>query len=561
MHWLFGYDCSTIAIYCCVDDKDAASTVGFCCRYGEKASIKQSVPKITVTTEQPRTTLHPAMIAALQFDRTHQESSVPPSQNIATLSLPTATDRKRALPEMTPSEFMPSHPLDPMTRRKPSPRQQQSSYDMPSTERQPSPRQQQSPYELTPAQRQQSPRQHPSSRGLLDNTPVTAPEQIAALNMKLEAYRQIIVDLMKPAVGQQEPAVSAEQLRTSLRKAVSNPYPRTTAAPYPETPPCPPSPKLNAVTQSQSKSERFELPATSQSQSSSPPRDITPPPYAPYVNRNPYRNRNPGLSAATSNHHRTASQPQMDRPKWPATPDPSRTPSITLNSKELPRSAPEEPKEACDSMGVPIPTGCCVLDPKTIRRGLGLMAEYLHQNNADLTVIAVGGVVSTLFLRAWSTTTDVDALGTTLTTDQRRLLASAASYAKTRGPLPLGDGWFSGQGMKYLRPEVARHVNELSMQQNDVVFCSEGLTVLAPRWSYAFMLCVDRLSHGVGRPYDMGNAVVYLHRYIETGRHKLIPILGIMKWGEGYDLHVTLGVLRVVKAQYLGHYKREGISE
>lgn len=189
------------------------------------------------------------------------------------------------------------------------------------------------------------------------------------------------------------------------------------------------------------------------------------------------------------------------------------------------------------------------------------MAKYLHHNNADLAVIAVGGVVSTLFLRAWTTTTDVDALGSTLTTAQRRLLASAASYAKTNSPVPLGDGWFSGQGMQYVRPEVARDVYELSMAQNDIIFCSEGLTVLAPRWSYAFMVCVDRLSHGVGRPYDMGNAVSYLHRYVETGRYKLIPILGIMKWGEGYDLHVSLEVLRIVKAQYLGHYKKEAISE
>ncbi|KFZ12182.1 hypothetical protein V502_07231 [Pseudogymnoascus sp. VKM F-4520 (FW-2644)] len=617
MRWLFGYDCSTIGIFCCVDDKDAASTVGFCCRYGEKTSSSQSVPKITVTTaEQPRTTLHPPMIAARQSSQSHQESSAAASQHIATLTVPAATGRKRIQPEMAQSQFMPTPPLltstfrmnaaavnqhvttpwlasaaqqpvaaperpirqlEPSTRRQPPNRQQQPfyeqprelatqrqpssrqqlpSYNMPPTQRQPSTREQPPPYDMPSTQRQPSPRQQPSSQGLLVNTrPPTDPEQIAALNLKLETYRQIIVDLMRPAVGQQEPAVSAEQLRTSLRKAMSNPQPRTTATPYPDTPPYSPSHKLNTPSQPQLHHDCFELAATSLPQSRSPPRGITTP---PHVDRNPYR-KSSELTAPTSNRHRTNSQPQMKRPQWPSTPDPSEAPSRTLRSKEVP--TPEPPRQTCDSNGVPVPAGCCMLVSTAIDHGLGLMAKYLHRHNANLTVIAVGGVVSAHFLRAWPTTTDVDALGTTLTAHQRRLLASAASYAKKNSPVPLGDGWFSGQGMQYVRPEVARNVYELSMQQNDIVFCSEGLTVMAPRWSYAFMVCVDRLSHGVGRPYDMGNAVLYLRQYIKAGEHKLIPILGIMKWGEGYDLHASLEVLRIVKAQYLGHYGSEAISE
>ncbi|OBT73160.1 hypothetical protein VF21_07906 [Pseudogymnoascus sp. 05NY08] len=553
------------------------------------------------------------MIAARQSVQTHQQSSIAPPG----LTVPMATGRRRKQPEMAQSQFMPTPPLltatlrmnatadsqgvttprldstaqqpwgrqqqssyeqscEPTTQRElssrqqlpsygmaptqrqPSTRQKQLPYDNPSNARQPSTRQQQLPYDNPPSARQPSPRQQPpSSQGLLvtERQP-TDPEQIAALNLKLETYRQIIVDLMRPAVGQQEPAVSAEQIRTSLRKAVSNPQPRTTAIPYPDTPPYTPPPKQNAAGQSQLSSERYELPATSLQQSRPVPRIITTP---PVVETNPYRNKRSELSAATGSHHRTISQPQMKRPQWPSTPDLSETPSRTLSAKEVPKS--ELPRQPLDSNNVPIPAGCCVLDRRAINHGLGLMARYLYDNNADLTVIAVGGVVSAFFLGAWATTTDVDVIGSTLTTAQRRLLASAASYAKSRGPLPLGEGWFGGQSAKDMRPEVARDIYELSKQQNDIVYCSEGLTVLAPRWSYAFMVCVDRLSSGVGRPYDMGNAVLYMHQYIKTGKHKLIPILGIMKWGEGYGLHVTLGVLRQVKKQYLQHYEREAISE
>ncbi|KFY97573.1 hypothetical protein V498_01995 [Pseudogymnoascus sp. VKM F-4517 (FW-2822)] len=615
MRWLLGYDCSTLSsagVFCCVDDKDAASTTGFCCRYGENTSITQSVPKITVTaTEQPRTSLHPPMMAAPPSAQKRQQSSISAPQTMATLTVPVATGRKCIQPIMAQSQFMPTPPLltanlrmdatatdqcvmtplldsytqrsvatpgrpirllEPSSRRQPSNRQQQSSYEQPrerATQRQLSTRQQQSSYDMPPAQRQvstrqqqppydiplsqgqPSPRQQPSSQGLLENTqPPSDPDQIAALNLKLETYRQIIVDLMRPAISQQEPAVSAEQLRISLRKAVSNPQPRTIATPYP------PSPKPNAANQTQLHPERFELPATSLPQSRSSPRDIT---TSPYADTNPYRSKNSKLTVATSNHHRTNSQPQMQRPQWPSTPDPSEAPYRTPSSKEVLESEP--PRQLCDSTGVPVPAGCCMLDSRAIECGLGLMAKYLHHNNADLTIIAIGGVVSAHYLSAWKTTTDADALGTALTAAQRRFLASAASYAKTQSPVPLGDGWFSGRGMENVRPEVARDVYELSMQQNDIVFCSEGLTVLAPRWSYAFMVCVDRLSRGVGGPYDMGNAVLYLRQYIKTGKHKLIPILGIMKWGEGYDLRVSLEVLRVVKKQYLGHYGKEAISE
>ncbi|OBT66476.1 hypothetical protein VE03_03679 [Pseudogymnoascus sp. 23342-1-I1] len=445
---------------------------------------------------------------------------------------------------------LPSYNMPPAQRQPPT-RQEQPSYDMSPAQRQPPTRQQQPSYDIPSSQKQSRPRRQPSSQGLLVNTQQpTEPEQIAALNLKLETYRQIIVDLMKPVVGQKEPAVSAEQLKTSLRKAVSNPQPRNTTTPYPDTPPYIPSPNLNAPSQPQLNSECFELAATSLPQSRLPP---------PYVDTNPYRNKSSKLAVATSNHHRTASQPHMKRPQWPSTPDPSETSSRTLSPKEV--SEPEPPRQPCDSNGVPVPAGCYLLDSRAIGHGLGLMAEYLNHNNADLTIIAVGGLVSAYYLKAWTAATDVDALGTTLTAAQLRLLASAASYAKSRSPVPLGDGWFSGHGMQNVHPEVARDVYELSMQQNDIVFRSEGLTVLAPRWSYAFMVCVDRLSRGVGVPYDMGNAVLYLRQYVKTGKHKLIPILGIMKWGEGYDLRVSLGVLRMVKKQYLGHYGKEAISE
>ncbi|ELR10577.1 hypothetical protein VC83_00229 [Pseudogymnoascus destructans] len=601
MRWLLGYDCSsfsTVGLFCCVDDKDAASTTGFCCRYGEKASITQSIPKITLTTaEQPRTRLHPLMIATRQSAQTRQQSSIAPPQPTATLTVPVATGRKHIQPEMAQSQFMPTpllptatlrmsstatnqgvttprldstaqhpwnrqrqssyeQPREPIAQRQLPSRKQLPSYNMPPTQRQLSTRQRQPPYDNPSSARQPSPRQQPSSQGLLVTQQPTDPEQIAALNLKLETYRQIIVDLMRPTISQQVPAVSAEQIRTSLRKAVSNPQPRTTATPYPDTPPYSPPPKQNAASQSQINPERFELPATSLQQSRPVPRIITTP---PYVYTNPYRNKRSELSAATGNHHRTISQPQMERSQWPSTPDLSEAPSRTLSGKEVPKSEP--PRQARDSNDVPVPPGCCILDRRAIERGLGLMAQYLHQNNADLTIIAVGGVVSAFFLGAWTTSTDVDALGSTLTTAQRRLLASAALHAKSRGPVRLGDGWFSGESAKDMRPEVARDVYELSKQQNDIVYCSEGLTVLAPRWSYAFMVCVDRLSRGVGRPYDMGNAVLYMHQYIKIGKHKLIPILGIMKWGEGYGLHVTMEVLRVVKAQYLRHYDREAISE
>ncbi|KFY14611.1 hypothetical protein V492_02518 [Pseudogymnoascus sp. VKM F-4246] len=532
------------------------------------------------------------MVAARQPNQSRQESSATPSQDTASLSVPRGASRNRTKPEMAYSHLMPDplftatapvnrhgaatprmgsaaqqpvatpqqpmRPYEPWTRPQPSSHQQQSSYQppYPSTQQPP-------PYDMPPTQRQPLPRHHPSSQGLLVSThQPTDVEQIAALNLKLEAYRQIIVDLVKPVPTQQEPAVTAEQLKTSLRKAVSNPPPRSTATPYPDSSSYPGGlpynqpPRPNSGGQSAPYPERFELPATNLQQPCPPPRIITTP---PSVDNNPYTKSRSGLSPAPSNHHRTSSQPQLERPRWPATPVLSQAPARSQSSKEAPKS--ESPRQDCDSNGIPVPAGCYLLDSKKIKHGLELMAQYLRNNNADLTIIAVGGVVSAYFLEAWDTTTEVDALSTHLPVAQRRLLASAALYAKQRSHVTLGDGWFSGKDTGSVRPEVARDVYELSMHQNDIMFCAGGLTVVVPRWSYAFTMCVHRMSRGVGSLYDLGNAIFYLRRYIDTGKHKLIPIKGIMKWGDGYDLRVSDEVLRDVKEQYLRQYGKEVISE
>jgi hypothetical protein len=96
------------------------------------------------------------------------------------------------------------------------------------------------------------------------------------------------------------------------------------------------------------------------------------------------------------------------------------------------------PRNRTDSHGVPIPTTTHDIDKATLENALGLMAAFLNERNAQLTVIAVGGAVNTIFLRTRNSTHDVDIFGSNLDNAVRMLLDEAMQHAIRQSPSLLG---------------------------------------------------------------------------------------------------------------------------
>jgi hypothetical protein len=86
------------------------------------------------------------------------------------------------------------------------------------------------------------------------------------------------------------------------------------------------------------------------------------------------------------------------------------------------------PAQRLDRHGRPILGWKFELSTEILTCALQLMAGYISEQEEDLTVIIVGGVVNSLIGRDRRSTYDVNFLGTNLNSSQRVLLGKAAKY-------------------------------------------------------------------------------------------------------------------------------------
>lgn len=89
---------------------------------------------------------------------------------------------------------------------------------------------------------------------------------------------------------------------------------------------------------------------------------------------------------------------------------------------------------------------------------------------------------------------------------------------------------------------------------NEVVFEEPGLRVLAAPWDYAFCAKLDRISGstelGTRKPYDLTDAVAYLHRYLATKRKRSVTITELEQRAAHYGTTIAAGVLDQVNGEF-----------
>jgi hypothetical protein len=181
----------------------------------------------------------------------------------------------------------------------------------------------------------------------------------------------------------------------------------------------------------------------------------------------------------------------------------------------------------------------------TLYQALQNVAQYLRSSKAQITIVAVGGAISTLFLKTRSTTHDLDFFSQDLQKNELQLMVRAAKYAQFKDS-NLPDEWLNNRTVLFIRREIRAELTQESIELNEVVFDEPGLLVLAAPWQYALCAKLDRISGSglnVGKHYDIDDAVAYLHRYLAIKRKRSVTRSEIVKWTAHYGTRINDGVL------------------
>ncbi|GES58011.1 putative protein of unknown function [Aspergillus terreus] len=200
------------------------------------------------------------------------------------------------------------------------------------------------------------------------------------------------------------------------------------------------------------------------------------------------------------------------------------------------------------------------LNRNTLLTALNNVASYIAEQEQNVTVIAVGGAVNTIYLQSRTATHDVDFFNNYLTARDFECLLKGAKAAARKDPL-LEENWFNNRTILFIPIDQRATLTQQAFDQHEVIFSAPGLTVLAAPWQYAFCCKVDRMAGGginSARSYDLEDAVVYLSRYFVTHRVENVQRTTVQSWFVQYSLRWTAAnddVITRVNAAYQARFQ------
>lgn len=200
-----------------------------------------------------------------------------------------------------------------------------------------------------------------------------------------------------------------------------------------------------------------------------------------------------------------------------------------------------------DAGGMPITHDSFDMDRTTILKALTIIADFLVTKGVMAHVVTVGGAVNTLLLQSRETTHDVDFFLATPEAPVHREIHEAARHANRQMGGALGAEWFNNTTQVMMGRRVQNALVEDAIRQNAVVFQKveggKGLCIYAAPWSYALCGKLNRLCTTNPRPYDLADAISYLHQYLLTNGQQSVKKSTIVDWCKGYGKDVTESVL------------------
>lgn len=186
------------------------------------------------------------------------------------------------------------------------------------------------------------------------------------------------------------------------------------------------------------------------------------------------------------------------------------------------------------------------------------MAQFLDQRGVRAQLVTVGGAVNTLYLRSRDSTHDVDFFLENANAQIHHTLHEAARFANRQRGGSLGAEWLNNATQLFMSGPLQQQLFNAALEQGTVVFehwgSRGGLRVYAAPWSYAFCGKLNRLCESNPRPYDMADAVVYLHNYLQGSGKQTFGAGRIRQWCQQFSKKVTDEVLRHVDEAYYRTY-------
>ncbi|TFK54710.1 hypothetical protein OE88DRAFT_1653170 [Heliocybe sulcata] len=190
---------------------------------------------------------------------------------------------------------------------------------------------------------------------------------------------------------------------------------------------------------------------------------------------------------------------------------------------------------------------------------LNLVAKQLHDGGKDVTIVAVGGAVNTVLLGSRAATGDVDFFYQTKqkNDDVSAVVKAAADVAKARS---IGQAWLNNHTVVFIQEEQIAALYREAQTQRAVVFSAPGLTVLAAPWRYALVTKLDRLMKPGAKPYDLSDAVTYLHEIVQKTQQP-VPRGRLQEWANEFKCTVADSSLTQSLADaYQKKYEHAGLS-
>ncbi|KAK1768947.1 hypothetical protein QBC33DRAFT_367200 [Phialemonium atrogriseum] len=214
------------------------------------------------------------------------------------------------------------------------------------------------------------------------------------------------------------------------------------------------------------------------------------------------------------------------------------------------------PRNRVDEHGRPIQQITRDIDRDMLSAALKHVARYIAQRRQHVTTVAVGGAVNILYLRSRSVTHDIDVFGSDFTNQDRSLLDEAMQDARRRFP-ELGTDWLNTETQMWMTGPMHQELTAGARRQDVRIFDEAGLTIYAAPWEYAFSAKISRILTGghQARPYDLADAVTYIHQYIRTHGNQPVRVATALGWARLYHHEMTENILRTrVNSEYRRHY-------
>ena len=213
-----------------------------------------------------------------------------------------------------------------------------------------------------------------------------------------------------------------------------------------------------------------------------------------------------------------------------------------------------------DQHGRPIQHSASELDRKAIIEALGDMAGFLEQRGVRTRLVTVGGAVNTLYLQSRQSTHDVDFFLESANATTHHAIHEAARFANRKRGGRLGAEWLNNATQLFMPAPLQQALFAGALEQGVVVFEQRGLQVYAAPWSYAFCGKLNRMCEENPRPYDLADAVVYLHEHFRETKRKNISSRKVQEWCQRYNKAMTDSVLRRVDEAYYQKYRQRAIN-